>query len=90
MSSSGPLAQWLAELARDISQSDPVEVGIGVAVFAAGCAYASWRTWRHVSHIRLIEDTPTAKIRSAPQGYVELEGTGKLMDGPPIIAKLLV
>ena len=88
MSSSGPLAQWLAELARDISQSDPVEVGIGVAVLAAGCAYASWRTWRHVSHIRLIEDTPTAKIRSAPQGYVELEGTGKLMDSPPIIAKL--
>ena len=88
MSASGPLAPWLSELARQISQGDPVEVGIGVAVLAAGCAYASWRTWRHVSHIRLIEDTPTAKIRSAPQGYVELEGTGQLMDGPPIIAKL--
>lgn len=88
MSSSGPLAQWLSELARQISQSDPVEVGIGVAVLAAGCAYTSWRTWRNVSHGRLIEDTPTAKIRSAPQGYVELEGAGRLMDGPPIIAKL--
>jgi len=88
MSSSGPLAQWLAELARNISQSDPVEVGIGVALLAAGSAFCSWRTWRHVSHVRLIEDTPTAKIRSAPQGYVELEGAGKLMDGPPIIAKL--
>lgn len=88
MSSSGPLASWLSELARQISQGDPVEVGIGVAVLAAGCAYTSWRTWRNVSHIRLIEDTPTAKIRSAPQGYVELEGAGKMMDGPPIIAKL--
>ena len=88
MSSSGPLAQWLSELARNISQSDPAAVGIGVALLAGGCAFCSWRTWRHVSHIRLIEDTPTAKIRSAPQGYVELEGVGKLMDGPPIIAKL--
>ncbi|MCR4301513.1 MAG: E3 ubiquitin ligase family protein [Sulfuricaulis sp.] len=88
MSSSGLLAQWLSELARQISQSDPAAVGIGVALLAAGCAYTSWRTWRNVSHIRLIEDTPTARIRSAPQGYVELEGMGKLMDGPPIIAKL--
>jgi hypothetical protein len=88
MSSSNPLASWLSGLAHQISQSDPVEVGIGVAVLAAGCAYFSWRTWRNVSHVRLIEDTPTAKIRSAPQGYVELEGAGKLMDGPPIIAKL--
>lgn len=88
MSSSGPLAQWLSELARNINQSDPAAVGIAVAVLAAGSAFCSWRTWRHVSHIRLIEDTPTAKIRSAHQGYVELEGTGRLMDGPPIIAKL--
>src|SRR3989344_2455272 len=88
MSSPGPLAQWLSELSRNINQSDPAVVGIGVALLAAGCAYTSWRTWRNVSHIRLIEDTPTAKIRSAHQGYVELEGTGKLMDGPPIVAKL--
>jgi hypothetical protein len=88
MSFSGPLAQWLSELARNINQSDPAAVGIAIAVLAAGSAFCSWRTWRNVSHIRLIEDTPTAKIRSAPQGYVELEGVGKLMDGPPIIAKL--
>jgi len=88
VSPSGPLAQWLAELAGNIHHSDPIAVGIGIALLAGGCAYCSWRTWRHVSHVRLIEDTPTAKIRSAPQGYVELEGTGKMMDGPPIIAKL--
>jgi hypothetical protein len=88
MASPGPLAQWFAGLAHSIYQSDPAVVGIAVAVLAAGSAYCSWRTWRHVSNIRLIEDTPTCKIRSAPQGYVELEGLGKLMDGPPIIAKL--
>ena len=35
-----------------------------------------------------MEDTPTAKLRSAPQGYLELQGRGELMDGPPIIAPL--
>ncbi|MHB8729705.1 MAG: GIDE domain-containing protein [Sulfuricaulis sp.] len=88
MSSPGALAQWLAGLANSIHHSDPIAVGIAVTVLAAGSAYCSWRTWRHVSDIRLIQDTPTARIRSAPQGYVELEGLGKLMDGPPIIAKL--
>ena len=88
MSASGPLAQWFAGLAHSIHQTDPAAVGIAVAALAVGSAYCSWRTWRHVSNIRLIEDTPTCKIRSAPQGYVELEGLGMLMDGPPIIARL--
>ena len=35
---------------------------------------------------RIIEDTPTSKIRSAAQGYVELVGYGQLMDGQPIVA----
>lgn len=88
MSSSGPLGQWLAEVASHIHHGDPAAITIIVAMLASGSGFCSWRTWRHVSHVRLIEDTPTAKIRSAPQGYVELEGTGKLMEGPPIIAKL--
>lgn len=37
---------------------------------------------------RIIEDTPTSKIRSAAQGYVELAGRGELMEGEPIIAPL--
>jgi len=37
---------------------------------------------------RIMEDTPTSKIRSAAQGYVELSGYGALLDGPPIIAPL--
>lgn len=40
------------------------------------------------SRKRIIEDTPTSRIRSAPQGYVELNGTGLLMEGPPNIAPL--
>ncbi len=57
-----------------------------VAVLATLAAfYFGWRNWRRA---RIIEDAPTAKIRSAHQGYLELEGDGQLMDGEPIIAPL--
>ena len=38
--------------------------------------------------VRRIEDVPTARVRSAPQGYVELIGTAHTLDGEPIIAPL--
>lgn len=47
--------------------------------------YLAFRSWRR---LRLIEDTATAKVRSAHQGYLELEGMGRLMDGEPVIAPL--
>jgi len=37
---------------------------------------------------RIIEDTPTSLIRSAAQGYVELTGIGRFLDGPPIVSPL--
>ncbi len=37
---------------------------------------------------RLIEDTPTSKIRSASQGYVELAGHGEMMEDEPISSPL--
>jgi hypothetical protein len=39
---------------------------------------------------RVIEDTPTSLIRSAPQGYIELQGMAELMDGDPIHAPLSI
>ncbi|OOZ39354.1 hypothetical protein BOW53_11910 [Solemya pervernicosa gill symbiont] len=44
--------------------------------------------WRSLHRARVIEDTPTAKIRSAHQGYVELEGEGELIATLPITAPL--
>ncbi|MEO1889952.1 MAG: GIDE domain-containing protein [Cycloclasticus sp.] len=40
--------------------------------------------WRY----RIMQDTPTALIRSASQGYNEFEGVAKLLPGEPIIAPL--
>jgi hypothetical protein len=79
---------WLAALAREVADTDPLIVGIGIGLSALGSAYCGLRAWHGLHKARTIEDIPTAKARSAPQGYVELEGAGRLMDGPPIVAPL--
>ena len=43
-----------------------------LVAIAAACFYGAFSLLRRS---RLIEDTPTAKVRSAAQGYVELSGT---------------
>ncbi len=59
------------------------------AIAALGfCAEGSYLAARSWARARVIEDTPTAKIRSAPQGYVELAGQADLMDGEPVLAPL--
>lgn len=37
---------------------------------------------------RLIEDMPTSVLRSAAQGYIEVEGAGRMMEGPAIVCPL--
>jgi hypothetical protein len=37
---------------------------------------------------RAIADTPTSRIASAAQGYVELRGSGKALDYPPLLSHL--
>jgi len=50
--------------------------------------FGFYGAFRHLRLARLIEDTPTAKVRSAPQGYVELIGQAQLMEGDSILAPL--
>ncbi len=58
---------------------------IGLVVATMVCFFFTFIT---LQRKRIIEDTPTSKIRSAAQGYIELVGHGQLMDGQPIIAPL--
>lgn len=58
----------------------------GLSGLAAGVGF--WGGWRGIRRARLIEDVPTARVRSAPQGYVELDGTARALDGQPIPAPL--
>ena len=57
---------------------------------AAGCLslFCFFWSFQALRHTRIIEDTATSKIRSAAQGYIELEGRAKVMSGEPIIAPL--
>ncbi len=44
------------------------------ACLAAGAAYSFWYAFKAWARNRIIEDTPTSRVRSAAQGYVELNG----------------
>jgi hypothetical protein len=41
-----------------------------------------------LNRLRLVRDTPTSRIASAAQGYVELIGRGKPLTDPPLLSKL--
>ena len=41
-----------------------------------------------LSRLRAIRDTPTSKVASAAQGYVELVGRGQPFGDPPLLSKL--
>jgi hypothetical protein len=59
------------------------------AILSLGAAIAGFYFgFRFLHRARLIEDVPTARIRSAHQGYVELEGEAQLMEGEPIRSPL--
>lgn len=47
--------------------------------------YFFYRNWKR---LRIIEDTPTARLRSAHQGYIELEGKGQFVNDQAIYAPL--
>lgn len=77
-----------AEWSRQVAQAPAPEFWFGTIVVLIGAAAALYGIFRFIHRARIIEDTPTSRIRSAPQGYVELIGQGELMEGPPIIAPL--
>jgi hypothetical protein len=56
---------------------------LAVAVIAGAAAALRW-----IRIARLIEDTPTSRIRSAAQGYVELSGRALPLDGTRNLAPL--
>lgn len=46
------------------------------------------RIFYYLRYVRLIEDTATSSIRSAPQGYVELEGRAQSLNGIECVGPL--
>lgn len=58
---------------------------LGAWAFAAAGLYFFLRG---LLRARIIEDVPTSRVRSAPQGYVELVGIGRNLPGPPVVSPL--
>ncbi len=74
--------------AARITGLDPAEFWLGTGFLLLLSAAAFYFIFRSLQRARFIEDTPTSRVRSAAQGYVELDGIGYLMPGPPIVAPL--
>ena len=61
--------------------------GLFIGAIIVSCV-GFYFAFNFLKRARVIDDTPTSKIRSAAQGYVELVGRSKAMDGPPILSPL--
>lgn len=67
----------------------PIEVFLLiVSIFTLFMALSFYRWYKNFVQARIMLDTPTAKIRSAAQGYVELSGIQKCLPQKPTIAFL--
>ena len=76
------------QAALQIEQLDKVELAVLLLVLAVAAAFGFYQGFRRLWKARVIEDAPTARVRSAHQGYVELIGEAQPMRGEPIIAPL--
>ena len=79
---------WFPELAERVRQLSLEGFGFVLTLIILGTCIAFYLIWRSLHRARIIEDTPTARLRSAHQGYLELEGVGRLLEGPPIVGPL--
>jgi len=75
-------------LADEILLLEPYQVWIGAFICACVATTAFFKMIRWYSHARMMEIIPTSKVRSASQGYIELNGQARLMEGPLIISPL--
>ena len=57
--------------------------------FGLGASFIALIVWIiNRRKYRALADTPRAPISSAPQGYIEIEGIGKALDGLPLLSPL--
>ncbi|MGD8909511.1 MAG: GIDE domain-containing protein [Chromatiales bacterium] len=75
-------------MVRELTQMAPGAFWSLAVALSALTLFLLYFAFRSLHRARLIEDTPTSRIRSAPQGYVELIGQAALMQGESIFAPL--
>ena len=77
-----------ASLIHTIQAMGPVQFWVMTAIAAVIAVTGFYAGFRSLARARILEDIPTSRVRSASQGYVELQGFSRLLDGPPILAPL--
>ena len=75
-------------LRQEISQASNPEFWFHALIVTVLAVAGFYFAFAFFKRARIIEDTPTSKIRSAAQGYVELVGVGNTLEGPAIVAPL--
>ena len=71
-----------------IVTAPPQDFWIWCAFLGIAAGLSGYGIFHFIRRARLIEDTPTAKVRSAAQGYLELIGRGKYLGDKPLVAPL--
>jgi E3 Ubiquitin ligase len=68
--------------------ADSSDLAFQLLWLGAAIAGGGWFAFRWLHLARMVEDTPTSRIRSAAQGYVELAGRCRTLAGTPNLAPL--
>jgi len=75
-------------MASAVANASPMQFAFSIGIAAVVALGAIYGAYTMLIRKRVLEDTPTALIRSASQGYLELQGYAEMMDGLPVIAPL--
>ncbi|NGY05877.1 GIDE domain-containing protein [Solimonas terrae] len=78
----------LIDFGRSIAAAAPGSFWTVVVILGGAAPLCFLLAFGRLREARLMQDTPTSRVRSAAQGYVELEGYARLMPGPDIISPL--
>lgn len=76
------------EFIHAVAQARSSELWFWVLILLALAAVSAKAAFRRMRRAHIVEDVPTSRVRSASQGYVELQGEAQLMPGPPNFAPL--
>jgi len=78
----------IERLTNDLLTAPPAHFYAGVAAAIAAASFLLWLGLSRLKRLQLITNTPTSRIRSAAQGYLELKGIARALEGPQVIAPL--
>jgi len=76
------------DFTNTVVDATSVQFSLGITLTIALALAGFYLAFRFLHRYRIMQDIPTSKVRSAAQGYTELEGTAKLMPGTPITSPL--